>query len=181
MSNNRIPSVGVTAQSKVLVSCVSIDGEISKCSSRFGITYECVFNDHDVSIGIYNPFNLSELELSKMTIPYQKIESIQFSVVRLPILSTYQNGPDFGLDIIFQTKDSCVYLETIAFNLISKIVQRAKEKNIPIIDPIGLVNMSPDLNFAEAKERFKGVYDQLRGEHRLQSYRNVDDLNRIFE
>ena len=64
MFNNRIIPVEVTAQSRILVSCVTIDGEESKVLSRFGVTYDCVFNNHDISIGILNPFKLKELELN---------------------------------------------------------------------------------------------------------------------
>lgn len=181
MSYNRIPSVAVTAESKVLVSCVSIDGEKSKNSSRFGITYDCVFNDEDISIRLYSPFELKDVEISKLKIPYHKIENIKFSIVRLPILSTHQHGPDFGLDIVINTRDTSVYLETIAFKLIPNIVRWAKEKNIPIIDPIGLCKIEVNLSYAWAKEKFMPIYDELKKEFNLQDYRNVDDRSRITQ
>lgn len=181
MSNNRIPSVGVTAESKVLVSCVSIDGEVSKISSRFGVTYDCVFGESDVSVGLYSPFNLKDVELSKVKIPYNKIESIKFSIVRLPIVGSHQHGPTFALDIVIQTKDTSLYLETIAYKLIPNIVNKAKEHNILIIDPIGLTSMGFELSFAWANETFKPLYDKLKSQYNLQEVRNIDDRNRITQ
>ena len=179
MFNNRVISVGVTAQTKILVSYVSIDGEVSKAKSRFGISYDCVFNDEDISVGIYSPFKFKEIEISKIRIPYSKIEFIKFSIVRLPILSTYQHGPDFALDIVIHAKDMSIHLETIAFNLIPNIVSKAKEKEISIVDPIGLVEISSNLSYARAKEIFKPIYDSLKVQYNLQDYRNVDDRSRV--
>jgi len=179
MFNHRIIPVEVTAQSRILVSTVIIDGEASKVLSRFGVTYDCSFNDHDICIGIMNPFKLKELELSKVVIPYNKIELIKFSVVRLPMSSPLVRGPQFALDILIQTKDNSYHLETNAFKLMDKIIQKAKAENIHIIDPIGLEELCGGCCAEIVKEKLTPLYDQLMDKFDLQNYRNVDDRSRV--
>lgn len=179
MFNNRIIPVEVTAQSRILVSCVTIDGEESKVLSRFGVTYDCVFNDHDISIGILNPFKLKELELSKVIIPYQKIEFFNFSIVRLPMSNPLIHGPQFALDILIQTKENSYHLETQAYKLIEKIIQKAKVENIHILDPMGLVELCGGCCAEIVKEKLTPLYDNLMSQFDLQNYRNVDDRSRV--
>lgn len=179
MFNNRIIPVEVTAQSRILVSCVTIDGEESKVLSRFGVTYDCVFNDHDISIGILNPFKLKELELSKVIIPYQKIEFFKFSIVRLPISNPLIRGPQFALDILIQTKENSYHLETQAYKLIEKIIQKAKVENIHILDPMGLIELCGGCCAEIVKEKLTPLYDNLMSQFDLQNYRNVDDRSRV--
>lgn len=179
MFNSRIIPVEVTAQSKILVSCVTIDGEESKVLSRFGVTYDCVFNDHDVSIGILNPFNLKELEMSKVIIPYNKIELFKFSVVRLPMSNPLIRGPQFALDILIQTKENSYHLETHAYKLMDKIIQKAKSENIHIFDPLGLEQLCGGCCMEIVREKLTPVYDQLIDKFDLQNYRNVDDRSRV--
>lgn len=179
MFNNRIIPVEVTAQSRILVSCVTIDGEESKVLSRFGVTYDCVFNDHDISIGILNPFELKELELSKVIIPYQKIEFFKFSIVRLPMSNPLIRGPQFALDILIQTKENSYHLETQAYKLIEKIIQKAKVENIHILDPMGLVELCGGCCAEIVKEKLTPLYDNLMSQFDLQNYRNVDDRSRV--
>lgn len=179
MFNNRIIPVEVTAQSRILVSCVTIDGEESKVLSRFGVTYDCVFNDHDISIGILNPFKLKELELSKVIIPYQKIEFFKFSIVRLPMSNPLIRGPQFALDILIQTKENSYHLETQAYKLIEKIIQKAKVENIHILDPMGLVELCGGCCAEIVKEKLTPLYDNLMSQFDLQNYRNVDDRSRV--
>jgi len=179
MFNNRIIPVEVTAQSRILVSCVTIDGEDSKVLSRFGVTYDCVFNDHDISIGIHNPFKLKELELSKVIIPYQRIEFFKFSIVRLPMSNPLIRGPQFALDILIQTKENSYHLETQAFKLMEKIIQKAKIENIHILDPMGLVELCGGCCAEIVKEKLIPLYDNLMSKFDLQNYRNVDDRSRV--
>lgn len=179
MFNHRIIPVEVTAQSRILVSCITIDSEVSKVLSRFGVTYDCVFNDNDISIGILNPFKLKELELSKVVIPYHKIELIKFSVVRLPMSSPLVRGPQFALDILIQTKENSYHLETNAFKLMEKIIQKAKVENIHIIDPIGLEELCGGCCAEIVKEKLTPLYDQFMDKFHLQNYRNVDDRSRV--
>ncbi|GEM_PF-2979765 len=179
MFNNRIIPVEVTAQSRILVSCVTIDGEESKVLSRFGVTYDCVFNDHDISIGILNPFKLKELELSKVIIPYQKIEFFKFSIVRLPMSNPLIRGPQFALDILIQTKENSYHLETQAYKLMEKIIQKAKIENIHILDPMGLVELCGGCCAEIVKEKLTPLYDNLMSQFDLQNYRNVDDRSRV--
>lgn len=179
MFNNRIIPVEVTAQSRILVSCVTIDGEESKVLSRFGVTYDCVFNDHDISIGILNPFELKELELSKVIIPYQRIEFFKFSIVRLPMSNPLIRGPQFALDILIQTKENSYHLETQAYKLIEKIIQKAKVENIHILDPMGLVELCGGCCAEIVKEKLTPLYDNLMSKFDLQNYRNVDDRSRV--
>lgn len=179
MFNNRIIPVEVTAQSRILVSCVTIDGEESKVLSRFGVTYDCVFNDHDISIGILNPFKLKELELSKVIIPYQRIEFFKFSIVRLPMSNPLIRGPQFALDILIQTKENSYHLETQAYKLIEKIIQKAKVENIHILDPMGLVELCGGCCAEIVKEKLTPLYDNLMSQFDLQNYRNVDDRSRV--
>lgn len=179
MFNNRIIPVEVTAQSRILVSCVTIDGEESKVLSRFGVTYDCVFNDHDISIGILNPFELKELELSKVIIPYQRIEFFKFSIVRLPMSNPLIRGPQFALDILIQTKENSYHLETQAYKLIEKIIQKAKVENIHILDPMGLVELCGGCCAEIVKEKLTPLYDNLMSQFDLQNYRNVDDRIRV--
>jgi len=179
MFNNRIIPVEVTAQSRILVSCVTIDGEESKVLSRFGVTYDCVFNDHDISIGILNPFKLKELELSKVIIPYQKIEFFKFSIVRLPMSNPLIRGPQFALDILIQTKENSYHLETQAYKLIEKIIQKAKVENIHILDPMGIVELCGGCCAEIVKEKLTPLYDNLMSQFDLQNYRNVDDRSRV--
>lgn len=179
MFNNRIIPVEVTAQSRILVSCVTIDGEESKVLSRFGVTYDCVFNDHDISIGILNPFKLKELELSKVIIPYQKIEFFKFSIVRLPMSNPLIRGPQFALDILIQTKENSYHLETQAYKLMEKIIQKAKVENIHILDPMGLVELCGGCCAEIVKEKLTPLYDNLMSQFDLQNYRNVDDRSRV--
>lgn len=179
MFNNRIIPVEVTAQSRILVSCVTIDGEESKVLSRFGVTYDCVFNDHDISIGILNPFKLKELELSKVIIPYQKIEFFKFSIVRLPMSNPLIRGPQFALDILIQTKENSYHLETQAYKLMEKIIQKAKNENIHILDPMGLVELCGGCCAEIVKEKLTPLYDNLMSQFDLQNYRNVDDRSRV--
>lgn len=179
MFNNRIIPVEVTAQSRILVSCVTIDGEESKVLSRFGVTYDCVFNDHDISIGILNPFKLKELELSKVIIPYQKIEFFKFSIVRLPMSNPLIRGPQFALDILIQTKENSYHLETQAYKLIEKIIQKAKVENIHILDPMGLIELCGGCCAEIVKEKLTPLYDNLMSQFDLQNYRNVDDRSRV--
>lgn len=179
MFNNRIIPVEVTAQSRILVSCVTIDGEESKVLSRFGVTYDCVFNDHDISIGILNPFELKELELSKVIIPYQRIEFFKFSIVRLPMSNPLIRGPQFALDILIQTKENSYHLETQAYKLIEKIIQKAKVENIHILDPMGLVELCGGCCAEIVKEKLTPLYDNLMSQFDLQNYRNVDDRSRV--
>ena len=179
MFNNRIIPVEVTAQSRILVSCVTIDGEESKVLSRFGVTYDCVFNDHDISIGILNPFKLKELELSKVIIPYQKIEFFKFSIVRLPMSNPLIRGPQFALDILIQTKENSYHLETQAYKLMEKIIQKAKIENIHILDPMGLVELCGGCCAEIVKEKLTPLYDNLMSKFDLQNYRNVDDRSRV--
>lgn len=179
MFNNRIIPVEVTAQSRILVSCVTIDGEESKVLSRFGVAYDCVFNDHDISIGILNPFKLKELELSKVIIPYQKIEFFKFSIVRLPMSNPLIRGPQFALDILIQTKENSYHLETQAYKLMEKIIQKAKIENIHILDPMGLVELCGGCCAEIVKEKLTPLYDNLMSQFDLQNYRNVDDRSRV--
>lgn len=179
MFNNRIIPVEVTAQSRILVSCVTIDGEESKVLSRFGVTYDCVFNDHDISIGILNPFKLKELELSKVIIPYQKIEFFKFSIVRLHMSNPLIRGPQFALDILIQTKENSYHLETQAYKLIEKIIQKAKVENIHILDPMGLIELCGGCCAEIVKEKLTPLYDNLMSQFDLQNYRNVDDRSRV--
>lgn len=179
MFNNRIIPVEVTAQSRILVSCVTIDGEESKVLSRFGVTYDCVFNDHDISIGILNPFELKELELSKVIIPYQRIEFFKFSIVRLPMSNPLIRGPQFALDILIQTKENSYHLETQAYKLIEKIIQKAKVENIHILDPMGLIELCGGCCAEIVKEKLTPLYDNLMSKFDLQNYRNVDDRSRV--
>ena len=179
MFNNRIIPVEVTAQSRILVSCVTIDGEESKVLSRFGVTYDCVFNDHDISIGILNPFKLKELELSKVIIPYQKIEFFKFSIVRLPMSNPLIRGPQFALDILIQTKENSYHLETQAYKLMEKIIQKAKIENIHILDPMGLIELCGGCCAEIVKEKLTPLYDNLMSQFDLQNYRNVDDRSRV--
>ncbi len=179
MFNNRIIPVEVTAQSRILVSCVTIDGEESKVLSRFGVTYDCVFNNHDISIGILNPFKLKELELSKVIIPYQKIEFFKFSIVRLPMSNPLIRGPQFALDILIQTKENSYHLETQAYKLIEKIIQKAKVENIHILDPMGLIELCGGCCAEIVKEKLTPLYDNLMSQFDLQNYRNVDDRSRV--
>jgi len=179
MFNNRIIPVEVTAQSRILVSCVTIDGEESKVLSRFGVTYDCVFNNHDISIGILNPFKLKELELSKVIIPYQKIEFFKFSIVRLPMSNPLIRGPQFALDILIQTKENSYHLETQAYKLMEKIIQKAKIENIHILDPMGLVELCGGCCAEIVKEKLTPLYDNLMSQFDLQNYRNVDDRSRV--
>lgn len=179
MFNNRIIPVEVTAQSRILVSCVTIDGEESKVLSRFGVTYDCVFIDHDISIGILNPFKLKELELSKVIIPYQKIEFFKFSIVRLPMSNPLIRGPQFALDILIQTKENSYHLETQAYKLIEKIIQKAKVENIHILDPMGLIELCGGCCAEIVKEKLTPLYDNLMSQFDLQNYRNVDDRSRV--
>lgn len=179
MFNNRIIPVEVTAQSRILVSCVTIDGEESKVLSRFGVTYDCVFNNHDISIGILNPFKLKELELSKVIIPYQKIEFFKFSIVRLPMSNPLIRGPQFALDILIQTKENSYHLETQAYKLIEKIIQKAKIENIHILDPMGLIELCGGCCAEIVKEKLTPLYDNLMSQFDLQNYRNVDDRSRV--
>lgn len=179
MFNNRIIPVEVTAQSRILVSCVTIDGEESKVLSRFGVTYDCIFNDHDISIGILNPFKLKELELSKVIIPYQKIEFFKFSIVRLPMSNPLIRGPQFALDILIQTKENSYHLETQAYKLMEKIIQKAKIENIHILDPMGLVELCGGCCAEIVKEKLTPLYDNLMSQFDLQNYRNVDDRSRV--
>lgn len=179
MFNNRIIPVEVTAQSRILVSCVTIDGEDSKVLSRFGVTYDCVFNDHDISIGILNPFKLKELELSKVIIPYQKIEFFKFSIVRLPMSNPLIRGPQFALDILIQTKENSYHLETQAYKLMEKIIQKAKVENIHILDPMGLIELCGGCCAEIVKEKLTPLYDNLMSQFDLQNYRNVDDRSRV--
>lgn len=179
MFNNRIIPVEVTAQSRILVSCVTIDGEESKVLSRFGVTYDCVFNDHDISIGILNPFKLKELELSKVIIPYQKIEFFKFSIVRLPMSNPLIRGPQFALDILIQTKENSYHLETQAYKLMEKIIQKAKVENIHILDPMGLIELCGGCCAEIVKEKLTPLYDNLMSQFDLQNYRNVDDRSRV--
>lgn len=179
MFNNRIIPVEVTAQSRILVSCVTIDEEESKVLSRFGVTYDCVFNDHDISIGILNPFKLKELELSKVIIPYQRIEFFKFSIVRLPMSNPLIRGPQFALDILIQTKENSYHLETQAYKLMEKIIQKAKIENIHILDPMGLVELCGGCCAEIVKEKLTPLYDNLMSKFDLQNYRNVDDRSRV--
>ena len=179
MFNHRIIPVEVTAQSKILVSTVIIDGEVSKVLSRFGITYECSFDDHDIRIGIMNPFKLKELELSKVVIPYNKVELFKFSVVRLPMSSPLVRGPQFALDILIQTKENSYHLETQAYKLMEKIIQKAKAENIHIMDPIGLEELCGGCCMEIVKEKLTPLYDDLMDKFHLQNYRNVDDRSRV--
>lgn len=179
MFNNRIIPVEVTAQSRILVSCVTIDGEESKVLSRFGVTYDCVFNNHDISIGILNPFKLKELELSKVIIPYQKIEFFKFSIVRLPMSNPLIRGPQFALDILIQTKENSYHLETQAYKLMEKIIQKAKIENIHILDPMGLIELCGGCCAEIVKEKLTPLYDNLMSQFDLQNYRNVDDRSRV--
>lgn len=179
MFNHRIIPVEVTAQSKILVSTVIIDGEVSKVLSRFGITYECSFDDHDIRIGIMNPFKLKELELSKVVIPYNKVELFKFSVVRLPMSSPLVRGPQFALDILIQTKENSYHLETQAYKLMEKIIQKAKAENIHIMDPIGLEELCGGCCMEIVKEKLTPLYDDLVEKFHLQNYRNVDDRSRV--
>jgi hypothetical protein len=179
MFNNRIIPVEVTAQSRILVSCVTIDGEESKVLSRFGVTYDCVFNNHDISIGILNPFKLKELELSKVIIPYQKIEFFKFSIVRLPMSNPLIRGPQFALDILIQTKENSYHLETQAYKLIEKIIQKAKVENIHILDPMGLIELCGGCCAEIVKEKLTPLYDNFMSKYDLQNYRNVDDRSRV--
>lgn len=179
MFSNRIVPVEVTAQSKILVSCITIEGEVSKVVSRFGVTYECVFNEHEVCIGILNPFKLKELELSKVVIPYHKIESIKFSVVRLPMSNPLIRGPQFALDILVQTKENSYHLETQAYKLMEKIIQKAKAENILVVDPIGLEELCGGCCAEIVKEKLTPLYDQFVDKFDLQNYRNVDDRNPV--
>lgn len=179
MFNNRIIPVEVTAQSRILVSCVTIDGEESKVLSRFGVTYDCVFNDHDISIGILNLFKLKELELSKVIIPYQKIEFFKFSIVRLPMSNPLIRGPQFALDILIQTKENSYHLETQAYKLMEKIIQKAKIENIHILDPMGLIELCGGCCAEIVKEKLTPLYDNLMSQFDLQNYRNVDDRSRV--
>lgn len=179
MFNSRIIPVEVTAQSRILVSCVTIDGEESKVLSRFGVTYDCVFNNHDISIGILNPFKLKELELSKVIIPYQKIEFFKFSIVRLPMSNPLIRGPQFALDILIQTKENSYHLETQAYKLIEKIIQKAKVENIHILDPMGLIELCGGCCAEIVKEKLTPLYDNLMSQFDLQNYRNVDDRSRV--
>ena len=179
MFNHRIVPVEVTAQSRILVSTVIIDGEVSKVLSRFGITYECSFDDHDIRIGIMNPFKLKELELSKVVIPYNKVELFKFSVVRLPMSSPLVRGPQFALDILIQTKENSYHLETQAYKLMEKIIQKAKAENIHIMDPIGLEELCGGCCMEIVKEKLTPLYDDLVEKFHLQNYRNVDDRSRV--
>ena len=179
MFNHRIVPVEVTAQSRILVSTVIIDGEVSKVLSRFGITYECSFDDHDIRIGIMNPFKLKELELSKVIVPYNKVELIKFSVVRLPMSSPLVRGPQFALDILIQTKENSYHLETQAYKLMEKIIQKAKAENIHIMDPIGLEELCGGCCMEIVKEKLTPLYDDLVEKFHLQNYRNVDDRSRV--
>lgn len=179
MFNNRVMPVELTAQSRILVSCVTIDNEESKVLSRFGVTYDCVFNNNDISIGILNPFKLKEIELAKVIIPYTKIELIKFSIVRLPMSSPLVRGPQFALDILIQTKENSYHLETSAFKLMEKIIQKAKAEKIHIIDPIGLVELCGGSCAEIVKEKVSPIYEKLMDKFDLQNYRNVDDRSRV--
>jgi hypothetical protein len=181
MSYNRFMPVEVTAQSRILVSHVVIKEESSKLSSRFGVTYECVFNEKEITIGIANPLNFKfkQMDEAKAVIPYEKVEAIKFSIVRLPIVSTHQHGHNFALDVLIQNKDNSFHLETAAFKLIPNIVELARLKNIQVIDPIGVIDLSSGLSLQAVKEKFKPIYDQLKEKYNLQDVRTLDDRSRV--
>lgn len=179
MGYNRIMPVEITAQTKILVSQIVLKDEVSKISSRFGITYECRFNEDDVSIGWLNPFKLKLVEEAKLSLPYTRIERIKFSIVRLPIINVLEHGHHFALDVLIQTKDSSYHLETSAFKLIPAMVDIAKNKNIQIVDPIGLIEMCSGLCREAAKEKFTPIYDNLKEQYNLQDVRTLDDRSRV--
>jgi len=179
MFKSRITPVEVTAQSRILVSCVTIDGEVSKVLSRFGVTYDCVFNDQDIRIGILNPFKLKDVELSKVVIPYHKIEFFKFSIVRLPMSNPLIRGPQFALDILIQTRENSYHLETQAYKLMEKIMSKAKAENIHIIDPIGLIELCGGCCGEIVKEKLTPLYDKLMDRFDLQNYRTIDDRSQV--
>lgn len=181
MGFNLFIPVEITAQSKILVSQIIINDEKSKIASRFGITYDCSFNNENITIGLSNPLKLKfkQMDEARAFIPYSRVESIKFSVVRLPVVSPLQHGHSFALDVIIQTKENSFYLETAAFKLIPSIVEIAHQKNIPVIDPIGIIDLCSGLCLEGAKEKLSPIYNDLMNQYNLQNVRNLDDLSRV--
>jgi hypothetical protein len=179
MGYHYVVPVEISAQTKILVSRVIIGNEVAKMTSRFGITYDCVFNEKDITIGITNPFKLKEVENSKAIIPYTKIERIKFSIVRLPIRNILERSHYFALDVLIQTKDSSYHCETFAFNLLDKMIEIAKQNNIFVMDPIGVESLCSGLCVEAVKEKIAPLYDDLKRKYHLQDIRTVDDRSKV--
>ncbi|HET6784570.1 MAG TPA: hypothetical protein VFH18_00965 [Erysipelotrichaceae bacterium] len=179
MGYHHIVPVEISAQTKILVSRVIIGNDVAKITSRFGITYDCVFNDNDITIGMTNPFKLKEIENAKAIIPYNKIEMIKFSIVKLPIRNILEHGHYFALDVLIQTKDSSFHCETFAYSLLDKMIEIAKHHHIHVIDPIGLESMCSGLCVEAVKEKITPIYDDLKHKYHLQDIRTLDDRSKV--
>jgi len=179
MGYHYIVPVEISAQTKILVSRVIIGNDVAKISSRFGITYDCVFNENDITIGMSNPFKLKEIENAKAIIPYNRVEMIKFSIVRLPIRNILEHGHYYALDILIQTKDSSYHCETYAYSLLDKIIEIAKIHHIHVIDPIGLETMCSGLCVEAVKEKIAPIYDDLKHKYHLQDMRTLDDRSKV--
>ena len=88
-------------------------------------------------------------------------------------------GPQSALDILIQTKENSYHLETQAYKLIEKIIQKAKVENIHILDPMGLIELCGGCCAEIVKEKLTPLYDNLMSQFDLQNYRNVDDRSRV--
>lgn len=179
MGYYHVVPVEISAQSKILVSRVIIGNEVAKISSRFGVTYDCVFSDNDIMIGMTNPFKFKEVDNAKAIIPYSRVEMIKFSIVRLPIRNILENGHYFALDVLIQTKDSSYHCETFAYSLLDQIIDIAKRNHIHIIDPIGLESLCSGLCVEEVKEKITPIYDELKHKYNLQDLRTIDDRSKV--
>lgn len=177
MFNNELGKISYIAKKKILVSRVISGEEVAKVSNRFGVAFDCYFNDDKIKLAYTRVGTL--LGAYEEVISYDEVKEIEFSIAKLPIRSLHEHSNYIALDIIIRLKDETggdsYHLETFAFVLLKQIVKIAKKHNINIIDNLNLVDKYSGLDIEVVKDMINPIYSELENQYNLVSLRTLDD------
>ena len=176
MSLNEYAYIRNIAKQKILVCRVLLGNEVAKISGRFGSTFDCGFNETSIVLSYTRVSKFVFMNEYDEVIEYNKVEEVEFSLVKRPIRNVLEHGHYYALDIIIRLKNGVSYhLETFAFKFLEQIKLLLETYNVKIIDNLSLIEKYSGLDIEEVKVLISPIYDSLALEYNLESIRTLDN------
>lgn len=161
------------AQKKILACRVVCDYESAEYGMRFSHTYDCIFKEKELYIALFQP--KVELENS-IHLRYEDIASLRFMIVRVPKVTMYGLQYKIALDILITMKhnEHSYHLETMAFSLLKSMQEQLVKHNVPIEDPLSLIEKCDEKPQAEVDVMFLDMYEEMMKTYGLDQIRTSD-------